>query len=67
MKKEIIKVLKDKIQANKEEWANMWVVAESNRLLEVPNESEISKAELKMQECNDRIEMLKRLLKREEK
>ncbi len=65
-KKEIIQALKDKIQANKDEWASMWVVAECNRLLETPNEQEIAKAELKMTECNDRLELLSKLLAREE-
>ncbi len=66
-KKEIIKALKDKIQANKEEWASMWIVVESQKLKENPDAQEIAKAELRMTECNDRLELLTGLLKRESK
>lgn len=63
-KTEIKKALKEKIQANKQEWANMWIVKEAQLLKPEPDQAEISKAELKMQECNDRIELLSTLLKR---
>lgn len=64
-KNEIIEALKQKIQSNKEEWAAMWVVVESQKLQATPNEAEIAKAELRMTDCNDRLEILSQLLKRE--
>ena len=64
-KEEILKSLKEKIQANKEEWAAMWVVVESQKLQEKPDETEIAKAELRMKDCVDRIHLLNTLLERE--
>lgn len=56
------KTIQDKISANKEEWASMWVVVESQKLMEKPDQSEIAKASLRMKECEDRITLLEKLL-----
>lgn len=64
-KEEIVKALKEKIQLNKEEWATMWIVKESQLLKgEEAEKAEIAKAELSMTRCNERLGVLNTLLKR---
>lgn len=58
----ITKSVADKIEANKEEWAAMWVVVESQKTLPEPDANEIAKAELRMKECEERITLLTSLL-----
>lgn len=53
--------IQNKILANKEEWASMWIVVESQKLQETPDTLEISKAELRMKDCEDRIVTLKKV------
>jgi hypothetical protein len=65
MKKALKRVIEDKIKANEEDWASMYIVKKFQESQEKQDETEVAKAVLRMKEAEDRIKWLKELQKSE--